>query len=150
MTFAPRACASEMIDLPLPGSRSTSRITFAPFVSACSAWVRCVPGSPWAFTIVCLMPACVKAWSRYLRSNCSQRTEDCVSGSSTAMLPLALEPELEAVLAPPLEVDDEFLLDEPHPAATSAAIRTRALSPRQVSLRTAYLLHWLTFPSDPF
>src|ERR671931_991129 len=138
MTFAPRACASEMIDLPLPGSRSTSRMTFAPLVSACSAWVRCVPGSPWALTIVCLMPAAVNAWSRYLRSNCSQRTEDCVSGRSTAMLPLTLLEPL--VAAPPVLVLDLF--DEPQPAATNAAAASTSAASRKpvFLLLTSYLL----------
>src|SRR5919201_6481861 len=138
MTFAPRACASEMIDLPLPGSRSTSRMTFAPFVSACSACVRCVPGSPWAFVIVCLIPAAVKAWSRYLRSNCSQRTDDCVSGRSTAMLPFTFEFPLD-VLAPAL-VEVLLLLDDPQPAATSATITATAARPHHIFLGTSYLL----------
>src|SRR5919204_7027024 len=136
MTFAPRACASEMIDLPLPGSRSTSRITLAPLVSACSACVRCVPGSPWALTIVCLMPADVNAWSRYLRSNCSHRTDDCVSGSSTAMLPLT---PLALVLAPPLVLD---LLLEPQPAATVAAAVASATSIQLLFLGTSTSPSW--------
>src|SRR3954468_13082174 len=134
MTFAPRACASEMIDLPLPGSRSTSRMTFAPLVSACSAWVRCVPGSPWALVIVCLIPAFVKAWSRYLRSNCSQRTDDCVSGSNTAMLPLVLAVDVLAPLALVLELE---LFDEPQPAATRAAVTARTARPHHVFLGTS-------------
>src|SRR5436309_10736289 len=123
MTFAPRACASEMIDLPLPGSRSTSRITFAPLVRACSACVRCVPGSPWALVIVCGTPAAVNAWSRYLRSNCSQRTDDCVSGSNTATLPAPLA-FVVLVEAPALV--EVLLFDDPQPAATSAATTARA------------------------
>src|SRR5690242_4311183 len=134
MTLAPRECARSMIALPLPGSRSTSRITLAPLVSACSAWVRCWPGSPWALTIVCLTPAAVKAWSRYLRSNCSHRTEDCVSGRSTATLPLAPLVVLLAA-APPLVF--VLLLDEPQPAATSAAVTTRAPRPHPVFLGTS-------------
>src|SRR5690348_5272140 len=141
MTFAPRACASEMIDLPLPGSRSTSRMTFAPLVSACSACVRCVPGSPWAFVIVCLIPAAVKAWSRYLRSNCSQRTDDCVSGRSTAMLPFTFELLLLLdVLALLAAVDVLLLFEEPQPAATSATITASAARPHHVFLGTVYLL----------
>src|SRR3954453_5323408 len=87
MTFTPRLWASLMIEAPEPGSRSTSRSTFAPFVIACSACVRCVPGSPWAFTIVASTPAALNASPRYFLSNCSQRTDDFVSGSSTATLP---------------------------------------------------------------
>src|SRR3954447_20446573 len=147
MTLAPRACARSMIDLPLPGSRSTRRTTLAPFVSACSAWVRCWAGSPWAFTIVCLMPAAVNAWSRYLRSNCSQRTEDCVSGSSTAMLPFTLLEPLVAAPPPVLVFD---LFDEPQPAAASAAAAsTSAASNHPVFLLlTSYLLLGLCCPSE--
>src|SRR5690242_4684479 len=121
MTLTPWLWAFLMIAAPDPGSRSTSRITFAPFVIAWSAWLACVDGSPCALTIVCLMPAAVNAWSRYLRSWVSQRTDDFVSGRSTAMLPLA----------PPLLLDvlpllDELLLSllEPQPAATNASAVT--------------------------
>ncbi len=61
MTLTPFACADAMIAAPLPGSRSTSRITLAPLVIACSAWVFWVAGSPWALTIVWEMPAAVSA-----------------------------------------------------------------------------------------
>src|SRR4051794_30229806 len=107
MTFTPRLWASWMIDLPEPGSRSTRRMTFAPLVIACSAWVRWVAGSPWAFVIVWSIPAAVNAWFRYLRSNCSQRTDDFVSGRSTAPLPPP------PPLLPPLLL---LLFDEPQPA----------------------------------
>src|ERR671934_2908665 len=123
-----------MIDLPVPGSSESSKITLAPFVSACSAWVRCVPGSPWAFVIVCGTPAAVNAWSRYLRSNCSQRTDDCVSGRSTAMLPFTFELALD-VLAPAL-VEVLLLLDDPQPAATSATITATAARPHHIFLGT--------------
>src|SRR4029078_10531586 len=89
MTLTPWLWAFLMIAAPDPGSRSTSRITFAPFVIAWSAWLACVAGSPWALTMVCLTPAAVDAWSRCLLSWVSQRTDDLVSGRSTAMLPLA-------------------------------------------------------------
>ena len=91
---------------------------------ACSACVFWVLGSPWAFTIVCEMPAALNALSRYGRSNCSQRTEDWVSGSSTATSPL---PTLVLAEPPPDEDDDFF--DEPHAASATAAIATnRTLS----------------------
>src|SRR3954452_5793892 len=119
MTLAPRLCAVLMIAAPEPGSRSTSRMTLAPLVSAWSAWLRWVLGSPWALTIVCEMPAALNAWSRYLRSCVSQRTDDCVSGSRTAILPLP----------PPPPLLPELLLDEPQPAAMApAATMTRALN----------------------
>src|SRR5256885_12412178 len=117
MTLAPRACAVLMIAAPEPGSRSTSRMTLAPLVSAWSAWLRWVLGSPCALTIVCLMPAALNAWSRYLRSCVSQRTDDCVSGSSTAMPPLTF---------PTLPLD--LLFEEPQPTAMAAAAITRAAS----------------------
>src|SRR3954454_17673053 len=119
MTFAPRACAVLMIAAPDPGSRSTSRMTLAPLVSAWSAWLRCVAGSPWALTIVWGTPAALKASSRYRRSWVSERTEDCVSGRSTATLQ-ALDPLL---LLPPLLVDDLLsLLSLPQAATPTAAI----------------------------
>src|SRR5690349_12739615 len=118
MTFAPRAWAALMIAAPDPGSRSTSRMTLAPLVSAWSAWLRWVDGSPCALTIVCLMPAAEKAWSRYLRSCVSQRTDDCVSGSRTAMPPLTLA-LLVVLEAPPL-VLVLLLFELPHAATPSA------------------------------
>src|SRR5581483_2281850 len=102
MTLTPLACAEAMIAAPLPGSRSTSRSTFAPFVMACSACVFWVVGSPWALTIVWGMPAAVSALSRYGRSNCSQRTDDWVSGRRTATLPTPPDP-----LDPDAVVDDD-------------------------------------------
>src|SRR5436305_15243063 len=123
MTLAPRACAVLMIAAPEPGSRSSSRMTFAPLVSAWSAWLRCVAGSPCALTIVCLMPAAVNAWSRYLRSWVSQRTDDFVSGRSTAIEPLALPldelVELVELLALLLLVLEDFL-ELPQPATAKA------------------------------
>src|SRR4051794_6947 len=118
MTLAPRLGAVLMIAAPDPGSRSTSRMTLAPLVSAWSAWLRWVLGSPCALTMVCGMPAALKAWSRYLRSWVSQRTEDCVSGSSTAILPLF---ELPPVVL-------ELLLLDPQPTPMAAAAMTRAPS----------------------
>src|SRR5437588_2983014 len=111
-----------MIAAPLPGSRSTSRITFAPLVIACSACVRWVLGSPCALTIVWVTPAAVSALSRYGRSNCSHRTDDCVSGSSTAtsaLLPPAVDDVVDA--APPVLLGVLLLLLEPQPAITRAA-----------------------------
>src|SRR6476619_4398619 len=98
MTLTPWLWAFLMIAAPDPGSRSTSRITFAPFVIAWSAWLACVAGSPCAFTIVWSTPAAVNAWSRYLRSWVSQRTDDLVSGSRTATLPALLAAVDEAPL----------------------------------------------------
>src|SRR3954449_10846892 len=119
MTFAPRLCAVLMIAAPEPGSRSTSRMTLAPLVSAWSAWLRWVLGSPWALTMVCGMPAALNAWSRYRRSCVSHRTDDCVSGSSTAILPLFELPPLVLV---------ELLLLDPQPTPMAAAAMTRAPS----------------------
>src|SRR4051812_13321328 len=140
MTFAPRACAVLMIAAPEPGSRSTSRMTLAPLVSAWSAWLRWVLGSPWALTIVCAIPAALNAWSRYLRSCVSQRTEDCVSGSRTAILPALLEP-------PPPEL---LLFDEPQPAAMApAATITRALTAHFDLTEHILLLVWFLGSSSP-
>src|SRR4051795_7570445 len=123
MTLTPWLWAFLMIAEPEPGSRSTSRITFAPFVIAWSAWLACVAGSPWAFTIVCGTPAAVNAWSRYLRSWVSQRTEDFVSGSRTATLPaLLLLVELLVLLLLLLDLLS-LLLPQP---ATAKAMAARA------------------------
>src|SRR3954469_20006939 len=118
MTFAPRAWAVLMIAAPEAGSRSARRTTLAPLVSAWSAWLRCVAGSPWALTIVWGTPAALKASSRYRRSWVSQRTEDCLSGRSTAPLP-ALDPLLLLLL--PLLVDDLLSLLSLPQAATPTA-----------------------------
>src|SRR3954452_19271516 len=138
MTFAPRLCAVLMIAAPEPGSRSTSRMTLAPLVSAWSAWLRWVLGSPCALTMVCGIPAALKAWSRYLRSWVSQRTDDCVSGSSTAILPLLL-PLLPLVL--------ELLLLDPQPMPMAAAAMTRAPSAHFVLTEPILLVvdPWLSF-----
>src|SRR4051812_29044092 len=54
--------------------------TFAPSAMHWSACVFCFCGSPWALTTRAETPAALKAFSRYGRSNCSQRTEVLVSG----------------------------------------------------------------------
>src|SRR4051794_7052732 len=126
MTLTPWLWAFLMIAAPEPGSRSTRRMTLAPFVIAWSAWLACVAGSPWALTIVCLIPAAVKAWSRYLRSCVSQRTDDFVSGRSTAIEPLPLV-LLDGVLLAELLLDD--LLELPQPATAKARAATAAAIP---------------------
>src|SRR3954454_17273701 len=90
MTLTPWDFALASIAAPDPESRLTSRITFAPLVIACSACCCCVDLSPWAFWIVTGTPADLNAcWSNG-RSAVSQRTDDFVSGSSTATLSAAL------------------------------------------------------------
>src|SRR5213080_2411527 len=126
MTLTPWLWAFLMIAAPEPGSRSTSRMTLAPLVIAWSAWLACVAGSPCALTIVCLTPAAVKAWSRYLRSCVSQRTDDFVSGRSTAMEPLPLV-LLDGVLLAELLLDD--LLELPQPATAKAMAASAAAIP---------------------
>src|SRR4051794_22890027 len=69
-------------------------------------------------------PAAVNAWSRYLRSWVSQRTEDFVSGSRTATLP-ALLPPLELLLL----LDDLSLSSLPHPATAKARTARAAAIP---------------------
>src|SRR3954447_14647851 len=86
MTLTPWDFALASIAAPEPESRLTSRITFAPFVIACSACCCWVDLSPWAFWIVTGTPADLNAcWSNG-RSAVSQRTDDFVSGRSTATL----------------------------------------------------------------
>src|SRR3954447_21615948 len=106
-----------MIAAPDPGSRSTSRMTLAPLVSAWSAWLRWVDGSPCALTMVYGTPAALKAAARYRRSCVSHRTDDFVSGRSTATLSA-----LAAVVLLPPPVEPLSLLSLPHAAMPSAAI----------------------------
>src|SRR5438034_10486400 len=87
MTLTPWDLAFASIAAPEPESRFTSRITFAPFVMACSACCCCVDLSPWAFWIVDWTPAALNASASSGRSAVSQRTDDWVSGSRTATLP---------------------------------------------------------------
>src|SRR5919201_6392876 len=104
ITFTPRDFALASIAAPEPESRFTSRSTLAPFVICCSACCCWVDLSPWALSIVTGTPADLNACSSSGRSNDSQRTDDCVSGSRTptfwALLPLLL------VEAPPPDVDE--------------------------------------------
>src|SRR3954469_26049793 len=110
MTLTPWDFALASIAAPEPESRLTSRITFAPLVIACSACCCWVDLSPWAFWIVTGTPADLNAcWSNG-RSAVSQRTDDFVSGSSTAtlagellllLLPLLLLPPAPPPLLPP-------------------------------------------------
>ena len=78
-------------------------------------------------------PAFLNAWPRYLRSNCSQRTDDCVSGSSTATLPLPPLPPV--VAAPPVLDSTELTCSTSHSrrqrgrAAASSQRREHARSP---------------------
>src|SRR4051812_5201156 len=121
MTLTPCFLALAMIAEPEPASRSTSGSTFAPFVIACSAWVRCAAGSPSALTMVASTPAFLKASPRYLRSWVSQRTDDLESRSRTATLPaFALDEVLEL---DPLEL--ESLLASPHAAMPNEANAAR-------------------------
>src|SRR6187549_4031115 len=118
LTFCDLAFAS--MAAPEPESRFTSRSTFAPFVISCSACCCCVDLSPWALSIVASTPAALKACWSSGRSKDSQRTDDCVSGSSTPTLnDLPLEP---LVLLPLLV--DELLSLEPHAAAPNASAQS--------------------------
>src|SRR3954452_4181617 len=101
MTLTPRDFALASIAAPEPESRLTSSRTFAPFVMACSACCCWVDLSPWAFWIVTGTPACLNAACRSGRSAVSQRTDDFVSGSSTATLSAELLVPLLLLLLPP-------------------------------------------------
>ena len=113
-----------MIAAPLPESRLVSRITFAPSVIACSACERCVAGSPWALLMMkssSESPAALNASPKKRRSAFSQRSEDLVSGSSTAILPLSSFP-------PPPAGSAES--SSPPQAAAPSASSAAAVSPR--------------------
>src|SRR3954468_1509095 len=101
MTFTPCDFALASIAAPEPESRLTSRITFAPLVIACSACCCWVDLSPWAFWMVAGTPAALNACWSSGRSAVSQRTDDFVSGSSTATLSAELLPLLLLLLPPP-------------------------------------------------
>src|SRR4051795_11223229 len=103
MTLTPWDFALASIAAPEPESRLTSRITFAPLVIACSACCCWVDLSPWAFWMGAGTPAPLNACCRSGRSAVSQRTDDLVSGSSTATLSadLLLLPLLLLLLPPP-------------------------------------------------
>src|SRR3954469_14863568 len=101
MTFTPCDFAFASIAAPEPESRLTSSRTFAPFVMACSACCCWVDLSPCAFWMVTGTPAALNAcWSNG-RSAVSQRTDDFVSGSSTATLSAELLLPLLLLLPPP-------------------------------------------------
>src|ERR687892_1671665 len=101
MTLTPWDFALASIAAPEPESRLTSRITFAPLVIACSACCCWVDLSPWAFWMVAGTPAALNACWSSGRSAVSQRTDDFVSGSSTATLSADLLPPLLLLLPPP-------------------------------------------------
>ena len=61
MTFAPPVTTALVIDAPEPGSRASSSTTFAPLVMQSSACERIFCGSPWAFTMLAVTPAFLKA-----------------------------------------------------------------------------------------
>src|SRR5580765_4987588 len=88
--------------------------TFAPSAMHWSACDFCFCGSPWALTTRAETPAALKAFSRYGRSNCSQRTEVLVSG-----------------IRPHARIPARFPA-EPAPAITAAA---RAARPSAITLR---------------
>src|SRR4051812_35773982 len=102
MTLTPWDFALASIAAPEPESRLTSRITFAPLVIACSACCCWVDLSPCAFWMVAGTPAALNACCRSGRSAVSHRTEDFVSGSSTATLSAELLLPLLLLLPPPL------------------------------------------------
>src|SRR3954454_277693 len=96
MTLTPCDLAFASMAAPDPESRLTSSRTLAPFVMACSACCCWVDLSPSAFWMVASTPAALNACASSGRSAVSQRSDDFVSGSSTATLSaFALElPEL--------------------------------------------------------
>src|SRR3954469_8590190 len=87
MTLAPRDFALAAMAAPEPESRLTSRSTFAPLVSICSACCCWVDLSASALSMMALTPAASKAFFRSGRSTVSQRTDDLVSGRRTPTVP---------------------------------------------------------------
>src|SRR4051794_22035289 len=133
MTLAPRDLALAAMAAPEPESRLTSRSTFAPLVSICSACCCCVDLSASAFSMIALAPAASIAFFSSGRSTVSQRTDDLVSGSRTPTVPIdffALD-ELD-VEELPLELELLSLLPQPATTPASALVPTDA---RTASLR---------------
>src|SRR4051794_38961870 len=128
MTLTPRDFALASIAAPEPESRLTSSRTFAPFVMACSACCCWVDLSPWAFWMVTGTPACLNAACRSGRSAVSQRTDDFVSGSSTATLSaeVLLPPLLLLLLLPlPLSLPPHAARPSERAHSALAMARTR-------------------------
>src|SRR3954447_17137819 len=127
MTLTPWDFALASIAAPEPESRLTSSRTLAPFVMACSACCCWVDLSPWAFWIVAGTPAALNACCKSGRSAVSQRTDDFVSGSSTATLSaellLLLPLLLLLLLPPPLSLPPQAAT--PNERAHSALARAR-------------------------
>src|SRR3954468_2983711 len=133
MTLTPWDFALASIAAPEPESRLTSRITFAPLVIACSACCCWVDLSPWAFWMVAGTPAALNACCRSGRSAVSQRTDDLVSGSSTATLSadLLLLPLLLLLPPPPLSLPPQAATrNERAHSALARARRRREIGER--------------------
>src|SRR3954447_21354751 len=127
MTLTPCDLAFASMAAPDPESRLTSSRTLAPFVMACSACCCWVDLSPSAFWMVASTPADLNACASSGRSAVSQRSDDFVSGSSTATLSaFALElPELllELLLLLSLPPQAATPNDSAHNAPASARAR---------------------------
>src|SRR4029079_575838 len=67
----------------VPVSSDVMMPTFAPSLMHCSAWASCFCCCPRAFTTDAVSLAFLKALMNAVLSNCSQRTDDAVSGSRT-------------------------------------------------------------------
>src|SRR3954471_17715327 len=119
MTLTPFAAALFSIAAPEPESRLTSRITFAPLVIACSACVCCVCALPCALVMLYVSPAFLNAADRNGRSAVSQRTDDCVSGRSTATTAFA------CLLAVPPVAVATTIVSETAAATTTSAVDLR-------------------------
>src|SRR3954452_9187656 len=119
MTLTPFDAALFSIAAPEPESRLTSRITFAPLVIACSACVCCVCALPCALVMLYVSPAFLNAADRNGRSAVSQRTDDCVSGRSTATTAFA------CLLAVPPVAVATTIVSETTAATTSSAVDLR-------------------------
>src|SRR3954462_11284842 len=89
MTLAPRDFALAAMAAPEPESRLTSRSTFAPLVSICSACCCWVDLSASALSMIALTPAASNAFFSRGRSTVPQRTDDFVSGRRPPTVPAA-------------------------------------------------------------
>src|SRR3954447_17084220 len=112
MALPPLSVKSFSIDAAEPLSREVSTTTVAPAARHAWACAFCFCGSFSALLIEYVTPAALRALAKSGASNCTQRTDDFVSGSRTQTWMLAF-------FAP------EFA---PAPVVTSAATAARARS----------------------
>src|SRR6185503_11754179 len=117
------------IDVPV--SSDTITPTLAPSLMHCSAWASCFCGWLSAFTTAAVRPAFLKAAVSSGLSNCCQRGDDVVSGSSTqTCVPVAVDFALCPAAPPTRTAIVSFFTPPPPPFRVPQ--RGTVLRPAQV------------------